>query len=109
MGSRCMKLINESELYFLTFVCSLSNQSVFATNVRKHTQPVSQNLYFLVFLQPGSQSEKREQTFGISAHLTNCSILVPTGLYCVQRLQNTIQTFIASTFVFYAVSSTVAL
>ena len=92
-------------------ICLLPLQpiSIRNTDVRKHTQPVSQYLYFLVFLHPCSQSEKREQTFRISAHLTNCSILVPTGLYCVQRLQNTIQTFIASTFAFYTVSSTVAL
>ena len=48
----CMEIIN---LYFLTFV--LSNQSFSATDVREHTQPTSQYLYFLVFV-PGRQSKR---------------------------------------------------
>ena len=33
-------------------------------------------------------------------------MIIPTGLYCIQRLGNISQTFIASTFVYKTVSST---
>ena len=76
MGSRWLHEDHQWVRVVFLDICMLPLQpiSIRNTDVRKHTQPVSQYLYFLVFLHPCSQSEKREQTFRISAHWTNCSI-----------------------------------